>query len=265
LRLYVTNPSNVGGILKHATNNSWTEQAVTWNTAPAASATTVANVGPTTVNTWVEVDVTSLIKADGTYSLRVNNTSTDGAAYSSEEAATNKPQLILSLAASGTPTPPPAPTPTTLRLTPSADASIKFDSPTTNFGTAGVLEIDNTPVINTLMKFNVTGVNGRTVNSAKLRLYVTNPSNVGGIFKRVSNTTWTETGVTWNTAPAQDTSTIASLPATTQNTWVELDLTSLITGDGTYAIRGSSTSADGAGYNSKEFTTNKPELVLTVQ
>jgi hypothetical protein len=120
-------------------------------------------------------------------------------------------------------------------------------------------------MLNTLMKFNVTGVSGRKVTSAKLRLFVTNPSNIGGIFKRVSNTTWAETAVTWNTAPAQDTSTIATLPATTQSTWVEVDLTSLITADGTYAIRGSSTSSDGAAYNSKEAATNKPELVLIVQ
>jgi hypothetical protein len=69
-----------------------------------------------------------------------------------------------------------------------------------------------------LMKFNVASVNRQTVKSAKLHLYATNPSNVGGILKRVSNMTWTETGVTWHTAPAQDTSTIASLPAITQNT-----------------------------------------------
>jgi hypothetical protein len=266
LRLYVTNGSSQGGSFKQVTNNSWTEQAVTWNTAPAALATTVATAGTATQNTWKEIDVTSLIKADGTYSLRVNNTSTDGVAYNSKESATNKPELIISVG-TGTPTPPPppAPDPTTLRLAPSADATIKPDFSTTNFGTATTLEIDNSPVLNSLIKFNVTGVNGRKVTSAKLRLFVTNPSNIGGIFKRVSDTSWSESAVTWNNAPAQDTSTIASLASTTTNTWAELDITSLITGDGVYSIRGSSTSSDGAAYNSKESATNKPELVLTVQ
>ncbi len=262
LRLYVTNASNQGGIFKHVTNNSWSEQNVTWNTAPAASATTVATAGAVTLNTWKEIDVTSLIKTDGTYSLRVNNSSADGAAYSSKESATNKPQLVISI---GTGSTPPPPSTATLRLTPSADTTIRSESPTTNFGNNTAVEIDNSPIMNTLMKFNVTGVNGRKITDAKLRLYVTNPSSIGGIFKRVSDTTWTETGVTWNTAPAQDTSTIASLASVAQNTWVEVNLTSLITADGTYAIRGSSTSSDGAAYSSKESATNKPELVLTVQ
>lgn len=262
LRLFVTNPSNIGGIVKLASSTAWTEQGVTWNTAPAAS-TTITSVGATTVNTWVDIDLTSLIKADGTYGIRVSNTSTDGAAYNSKEAATNKPQLIVTL--DSTTPPPPPPTTTTLHITPSADATIKPDFATTNFGTAATLEIDNSPVLNTLMKFNVSGVAGRKVTSAKLRLFVTNPSNIGGIFKRTSNTTWSEGTVTWNTAPAQDASTLTSIAATTANTWVEADLTPLITGDGTFSIRGSSTSSDGAAYNSKEAMTNKPDLVLTVQ
>ena len=267
LRLYVTNASNQGGIFKHVTDNNWSEQNVTWNTAPAASTTTIATAGTTSANTWKEVDVTSLVKADGTYSFRVNNTSSDGAAYSSKEASTNKPHLVITFG-SGTTTPPtqePTPTPTTLRLAPSADATIKASSASANFGSANSLEIDNSPNINTLMKFDVTGINGRKVTNAKLRLYVTNQSNLGGIFKRVSNTTWTESGVNWSNAPAQDTSTIASFASIARNTWVELNLTSLITADGTYAIRGSSTSSDGAAYNSKEASTNKPELVITVE
>ena len=53
-------------------------------------------------NSWYEVDVTSLITGEGTYSLRVTSTSSQGAAYSSKECA-NPPQLVLTLG--GTPAP----------------------------------------------------------------------------------------------------------------------------------------------------------------
>ena len=43
--------------------------------------------------------------------------------------------------------------------------------------------------------------------------------------------------------------------------WYEVDLTSYITGDGTYTIRVSSTSPDGADYWSKEGT-SPPQLLV---
>jgi hypothetical protein len=103
-------------------------------------------------------------------------------------------------------------------------------------------------------------VGGRTVRSAKLRLNCTNLSNVGGVFARVADSNWSEATVTWSTAPAAGT-TIATLGAVAVGNWYEVDLTSFITGDGTYTIRVSSTSADGADYFSKEGT-NPRELLV---
>jgi len=49
-----------------------------------------------TTGNWYEVDLTSLISGDGTYSLRISSTSSDGADYSSKEGA-NPPQLVVTL------------------------------------------------------------------------------------------------------------------------------------------------------------------------
>ena len=72
-------------------------------------------MGAVSVNTWYEVDVTSLVTGDGTYSLRISSTSTNGADYSSKEGS-NPPELVLTLggtpALTNTPTPGPSPTPT---------------------------------------------------------------------------------------------------------------------------------------------------------
>jgi hypothetical protein len=85
---------------------------------------------------------------------------------------------------------------------------------------------------------------------------------VGGTFRRVADTTWTEGSVTWNTAPAADAATIGSLGAVAAQTWYEVDVKALVAGDGTYSIKGLSTSTNGAYYSSKEggFA---PQLVIT--
>jgi hypothetical protein len=97
--------------------------------------------------------------------------------------------------------------------------------------------VDASPVERALLKFTVSGVGTGTVAGAKLRLYNVNSSSMGGTFYRVADNSWVESTVTWNTAPAADVTPIASLGAVATSTWYEVDVTSLITGDGTYSIR----------------------------
>jgi hypothetical protein len=49
-----------------------------------------------------------------------------------------------------------------------------------------------------------------------------------------ANTTWAEGSIIWNTAPGTTGSALDSVSATTG--WVEFDVTSLITADGTYSF-----------------------------
>ena len=85
-------------------DNAWTDYTVTWNNAPAGDGTPIASLGRVTINTWHEVDVTSLIAGDGIYSLRVTSPSSNGADYSSKE-GTNAPQLVVSVQDAPTSTP----------------------------------------------------------------------------------------------------------------------------------------------------------------
>ena len=107
--------------------------------------------------------------------------------------------------------------------------------------------MDNSPAKHFLLKFDVAGVNGQTVTNAKLCLYNTDGANAGGNFHHVSDDTWQEETVTWNNAPTADTQVLASLGAVSPNTWYEVDLTSHVTGDGTYSLR-ISDSVGGADY-----------------
>jgi len=289
LKLYNVSSSNIGGNFYRVNDQTWEEETVTWNNAPAHDGTLVASLGAVTTGNWYSLDVTSLISADGTYSLRVSSTSSDGADYRSKEGV-NPPVLEVEMTggatattgptatASETPTPTHTPTPTPtlpptatatlpagnmLTFAPQDDVSIHSGYPGNNYGANPTLYVDNSPVQHILLKFQVSGLAGRTVTRATLKLYNTDNSSIGGKFYRVNDQSWSEESVTWNTAPAHDGTLVASLGAVTGGNWYSVDLTSLISADGTYSLRVSSTSSDGADYSSKEGA-NLPVLEVEV-
>ena len=90
-----------------------------------------------------------------------------------------------------------------------------------------------------------------------------NGSPAGGSVHRVADTMWAESAVTWNTAPPADPAAVATLGSVHTGTWYEVDLSSVVTGDGTYTVDLTSTNADGAYYGSRQGTaTQVPQLVV---
>ena len=154
-------------------------------------------------------------------------------------------------------------------FTATADATLKPSSPNSNDGGSSILTADGGPaskhVREFLVKFTVSGLTGHPVVNAKLRLFNTNSSDKGGSFYRCANSSWTENGVTWNNAPAPDPTPIATLGSVSSSKWYEINVTPLITGDGTYTLRVKTTSNDNADYNSKEVAGKAPTLVVTYQ
>jgi hypothetical protein len=115
-----------------------------------------------------------------------------------------------------------------------------------------------------LLKFDVSGIGNKSILSVKLRLYCVDGSPFGGEFHRVANTSWSEGSVNWNTAPAADAGILASLGKVSANTWYEVDVTSLVAGDGTYSVKINSSNSDGAYYSTKEGAAGfAPQLVIT--
>jgi len=153
----------------------------------------------------------------------------------------------------------------TLTFSASDDATILSGSPTTNTGAAPSLEVDNSPLKHFLIRFDVSGVGTRDVTGATLRLYCVNTSNLGGSFYPANGAAWSESTVTWNTAPAAGSTAAATLGGVTAGNWYEVNLSNAITGDGTYTFRIRSTSADGADYSSRQAAAGfRPQLVLSV-
>jgi hypothetical protein len=96
----------------------------------------------------------------------------------------------------------------TANLDPTADAHVKQATPTSNFGSAALLEVQNASGNSrvTYLKFDPSNV--PVVTSAKLRFYAVLSGNgtVPTTLYSVPDTTWTESAVTWNNRPALDAS-----------------------------------------------------------
>ena len=96
LRLYCVDSATAGGTFRPTATTTWTENTVTWGTAPAAVAGPTASLAAVTAGTWVTLDVKAFVSGDGVVSFRVSSTSSNGADYtSSEGAAAFAPQLIV--------------------------------------------------------------------------------------------------------------------------------------------------------------------------
>jgi hypothetical protein len=169
--------------------------------------------------------------------------------------------FVVSGEAGGSPPPPPPPPENSLVFGASADATIKPSSPTSNFGSSPKLEVDGQPTENALLKFEVSGVGQSEVARATLRVYNTNASDHGGDFF-LAVSPWDESTVNWDSAPSADVF-IASLGKVSTGSWYEVDVTSVVGGDGSFGFRVQSASSNGADYASKEAgSSTAPQLVI---
>jgi len=154
----------------------------------------------------------------------------------------------------------------TSTFTPVADTYVDSSHASTNYGTSVQLGVDNSETKRLFLKFDLSGVSG-TVTSVKLRLHTDDvsgaESNNGGTYKLMSNTTWSETAVTWNAQPAIDGATIGSLGAVARNAWYEIDVTGKVPTSGILSIGGTSSSNNGADYDSRETGSLAPQLVVS--
>jgi endoglucanase len=111
-----------------------------------------------------------------------------------------------------------------------------------------------------------------TVSSVKLELFgglSGKPDNVQVSAYAVSNTTWTETGLTWNNKPPAGSLLRTTTVVNSTTGWYEWDITSYVqseiaAGRGVISIvlRNPTTTSNQVIFNSREATTNKPKLVV---
>ena len=151
--------------------------------------------------------------------------------------------------------------PQILTFVPTADTRVSEASPTTNYGTAMTMGTDAGPAVQSLVRFDV-GVLPGEVQSARLRLFVSNPSTNGPAVYP-TGTAWSETGVTWATRPTATGAATHDLAAIASGAYVELDVTSLVPAAGAVGFLLAQPGTDGADFATRE-ATNRPQLVVEV-
>ena len=139
----------------------------------------------------------------------------------------------------------------TLLIPVAEDADILPGSPDQNRGGQATWGVDASPAMDSVLKLEVAGLDGRVVESARLHLTCVDASGSGGQFFAATGA-WSESAVTWNTAPVSTGGMLGSLGKVVASTAYTVDLTGYVTGEGTYSLRASSTATNGADYASSE-------------
>ena len=157
-------------------------------------------------------------------------------------------------------------TPSALSLTllPTDDAYVKSGSPKQNFGSDSTLRVYSaSSQTRSFLKFNVQGLSG-TPASAMLRLWVSSPSKQPDSLYQTAETNppWTQTTLTWLTQPTTVGSALDSETPAVKGAWLQFDLGSAITGNGTYGFALTGGGSTAAIYSSSEGT-NPPQLMIT--
>ena len=225
----------------------------------------------------MEYNVTSSVTDNVTFSFVLAADSNDAAIFSSRQGS-QPPQLVVISDSGSTSTPgstatlPPAPSVTStgtqttgsaLTFITVADSQVKESSPSTNYGYFSTLQADGVrdPDVESFIRFTVAGVSG-TIQSAKLRVYVSTNGSVNGPAVYGTGTSWTETGVTWNNRPSRITGMLDNKGIISTNAWVEYNVTSSVTGNGTYSFVLAADSNDAATFSSRQGS-QPPQLVVT--
>lgn len=150
-----------------------------------------------------------------------------------------------------------------MTFTPSADAYVNADYPSTNYGTGITLRVDGSPIVRSFLRFAVSGLNGQPVVAAELRIYANSSSSAGITAWQVADNTWGETTITYSNMPPLS-NTIATSAAVTGGAWITLDVTSYVTAEGTYSFGVSTAGPTAISMASRESGANAPQLVLTL-
>ena len=162
----------------------------------------------------------------------------------------------------------PIPTVTTyyssVKFTPVADSYVNSANPSTNYGTNVSLRVDAAAasIMRSYLRFTVSGLGGAAVQSAMLRIYANSANSAGFSVLALADNTWGETTITYSNAPTPG-STIKSSAGFGSGTWVQVDISSYVNGEGTYNLVLSTTSTTNTNLAARESGADAPQLVVT--
>lgn len=151
------------------------------------------------------------------------------------------------------------PAPSSVTFAPVADSYVNESSPTSNYGSSTQLRTDGSPLVNSYLRFDVEGLSA-AVTQAKLRIYANTSSSTGYDVRSVADLTWNEMTLTYENAPAFG-SVIAASGPFASGAYIEVDVTSLVSGNGLLSLALTGPGATAVSFGSRESTT-PPQLIV---
>jgi hypothetical protein len=167
----------------------------------------------------------------------------------------------------------------TATLAPTADSYVRASNAGSNFGTATTVTVQQGSTTSnqrwTYLKFDLASV--PTITNAKVRLFgavsATTTTAIQTAVYSVSNTTWTETGLTWNNKPASGSTALATTTIVNNSTaarWYELDVTAYLAAEKaagrnvvTLALKNLANSTPFVSFTSREgAAANRPQVLV---
>ncbi|MCW2567064.1 MAG: hypothetical protein JWN54_1161, partial [Mycobacterium sp.] len=151
---------------------------------------------------------------------------------------------------------------TTTTFPMAADSYVRSDQPDTNFGGKYGLFSQGSPVTITsyvrVVAKNLTG----PVSTANLQLY-SYSTYAPGITVRGADNGWTEAALTYTDAPPAGPA-VGTGPGLKLDTWVSVDVSTVVTGNGTYTFAVTTDRASSVQFSSREAAADRaPKLVVT--
>jgi hypothetical protein len=169
--------------------------------------------------------------------------------------------LISLLATSVLGTPATSAATATRTFTTEADAYVSASSPSKNYGTATSLRVDGSPVQRSYVRFTVAGISSPVVR-ATLRVYATHALSSGLAAHTVAVNSWGEKTLTWANAPAPA-ATVVGSSAGFSSGWVTINVTSAVTGNGTFTLVITNPSSTAVSLRSREAgASTAPQLLV---
>jgi chitodextrinase len=155
--------------------------------------------------------------------------------------------------------------PPTVTLAVSADTYVNSSSPASKYGTATTFRLDSSPDLHAYLRFNVQGLGGSSINHASLLIYSNNSSSLGISAVAVADNSWSEIDTTYSNSPPLGAVLASSGPISPSGSWVTLDVTSYITGEGVFSFGITTPSNAALSFPTRESGVNSAQLVLDLQ
>jgi len=222
LRIYSLAECPSGGTFVTTSDSSWDQQSISWDASPVGDGYEIGTIESVQSNTWYELDmiaalswndsISAFSSNQNVISIRISSSTSGRCMYSSMESGQAKaPYMSVrygqsdSIQEFSSVMPPVSGQFILLRST--DDASIDATEPGANFGTEPTLKVAfdmvSRAITDVVIRFDLSELAGTMPASAVLSLYAEDDCpSAGVIMTTEGDSAWTESEVTWTTAPS---------------------------------------------------------------